>query len=91
MDREESERSIVPIKAGNRPKGPAGGKGAPVHTTVGGKDGRPTDAEHRLNETSTDSNTGQTDDRDGDALAVPPPRLRVAARSLAADPPAWMA
>ena len=85
-DREDSEHSIVPTKAGNRTKGPGGGKRVPVHTTVGGKDGRPTDAEHRLNETSTDSNTGQTDARDGDALAVPPPRLRVAARSLAADP-----
>src|SRR4029077_13941384 len=39
----ESERPIVPTKPGNQPEGPGGGKGAPGHDTVGGKDGRNAD------------------------------------------------
>lgn len=40
MGSRSSERSIVPLNAGNRPMGPAGGKGAPESGAVGGKDAR---------------------------------------------------
>jgi hypothetical protein len=38
----ESERRIVPLKRGNRPEGPRGGKEAPGHETAGGTDARDT-------------------------------------------------
>jgi hypothetical protein len=34
----ESERRIVPLRRGNRPSGPRGGKEAPGHETAGGID-----------------------------------------------------
>ena len=39
----ESERRIVPLKRGNRPEGPRGGKEAPGHETAGGTDARDTE------------------------------------------------
>ena len=36
----KSECSIVPVKRGNHPEGPRGGKGAPDQRLVGEKDGR---------------------------------------------------
>lgn len=60
---------IVPLKQGNRPKGACGGKGGAGKTSawlvqvdlwiVEGKDERHTEVGRRLNETSTDSETGE--------------------------------
>jgi len=55
MGGEQSECLIVPLKRGNRPKGPCGGKGASGHGTVGGTDDRDFEPDERLNRTATDS------------------------------------
>jgi RNA-directed DNA polymerase len=52
------------------PGDPAEDKGAPGHGTVGGKDGGHTTAHDCLNETTTDSETGEADAGDGTHLAV---------------------
>jgi hypothetical protein len=39
----ESERRVVPLRRGNRPEGPRGGKEAPSHETAGGRDARDTE------------------------------------------------
>ncbi len=54
----KSECLVLPEKRGNRPEGPRGGKGAPGHGTVGGKDGRDAELEHHLNQARTDSKAG---------------------------------
>ena len=56
-DGRESERPIVPMKRGNRPEGPRGGKGTPCHDTVGGKHGGCIETRGRVHETTTDSGT----------------------------------
>jgi hypothetical protein len=47
----KSERLVIPVKRGNPPEGPRGGKGAPDHGTVGGKDEGDIELYNRLNET----------------------------------------
>jgi len=55
----ESESLVVPRKPGNGPAGPGGGKWAPGQGTVGGKDVWDIEPGKHLDETATDSETGQ--------------------------------
>src|SRR5215469_2133097 len=57
----KSECSTVPRKRGNQPEGPRGGKRAPEHGHVRGKDGGDTELHNRINETRADSKTGARD------------------------------
>ena len=50
MDGRESERLVVPLKPGNRPEGPGGGKETPRYGTVGEKDAGDFELRRRLNE-----------------------------------------
>ena len=51
MGDEESEHLIVPMKPGNRPMGPGGGKGVPRHGIDGGKDAGDIGLHQHLDET----------------------------------------
>jgi len=51
----KSECLVVPAKRGSRPEGPRGGKGAPGHGTVGGKDDGDIGLRTHLHETRADS------------------------------------
>src|SRR3954453_2835271 len=42
----------IPVRRGNRPEGPRGGKEAPGHETAGGIDARDTEPCYHLNETT---------------------------------------
>jgi hypothetical protein len=47
----KSECFVLPMRQGNRPEGPCGGKGAPGHGHVRGKDGGDIALHNRINET----------------------------------------
>ena len=55
----KSELSTVPVKQGNHPEGPCGGRGEPGYGTTGGKDAGNIESRKRLNETTADSRTGE--------------------------------
>ena len=54
----KSELSTVPVKQGNQPEGPCGGRGEPGYGTTGGKDAGNIESRKRLNETTADSGNG---------------------------------
>ena len=78
--------STVPAKSGNQPEGPAGGRGEPGYRTTGGKDAGNTESRQHLNETTTDSRTGEESTGAGVHDAGPSHRHRAAARSLSENP-----
>ena len=78
----KSECFTVPPKRGNQPKGPRGGKGAPEHGNVRGKDGGDIELHNRINETRADSETGARDAPGGIDDARPLHRHRLAARGV---------
>src|SRR5262249_56283146 len=82
----ESEHSIVPGKRGNAASGPRGGKGVPNHGTVGGKHGGCLGTRSRVNETTTDSTTGEARPAEGILRAGAPHPT-----SLAAPGVSWVA
>src|SRR5690606_2288788 len=91
MDGEKSERSVVPKKPGNPPRGDLvegreNREGRREHRTAGGNDGRSVNAENHLNETSADSEIGEADARESDALALSPRGPRVAFGGVSAPP-----
>ncbi len=79
---QKSERFVVPMKRGNQPTGPRGGKGAPNHRAIRGKDERDTGLDEHLNETGTDSNAGAGASWDGVDNTRPPHRHRLVARGV---------
>ena len=82
----ESERSIVPMKLGNQPEGPSGGKGKPGQGPERGQDEGETALHDRLNETRTDSETGAGDARSGTHQPVPSHRRSLASRGVETHP-----
>src|SRR5215469_2883377 len=80
----KSECLIVPMKRGNRPEGPRGGKGAPEHGHVRGKDGGDIGLHNRINETRADSEAGARDAAGGIDDACSAHRYRLAARGVSA-------
>ena len=73
------------MKQGNQPEGPCGGKGEPGSRTVGGKDEGNLVSRKRLNETATDSGTGEEGAEDGPNNAGPSHRRRTSRRSVSAN------
>jgi hypothetical protein len=55
MGDETSELRIVPMKRGNLPEGPRGGKAEPGARIAGEKDAEDADPRQRLNETAANS------------------------------------
>src|SRR4051812_37978804 len=82
----KSELLTVPVKRGNQPEGPRGGRGKPGYGTTGGKDAGNTESRKRLNETTADSRTGEEGIGAGVHDAGPSHRSRAVAGSLPEDP-----
>src|SRR5262249_13698187 len=70
---------------------PVEDKGAPDHGTVGGNDGGDTGLHNYLNETATDSTTGEASARDGIHDTRPLHRSGLAARGVPTHAQGWCA
>src|SRR5438094_9387069 len=70
------------MKRGNRPKGPRGGKGLPGTRTEGGNDDGDTKLREHLNETRSDSDSGEAEAGDGAYVALSSHRSGVASRGV---------
>jgi len=78
---------MVPRKPEKRtPRDPVEGSEAPGQGTAGGKHEQDSELDLRVNETSVDSETGETDAAGGAEHAVPPHRPRVSARGVSTNP-----
>ncbi len=85
----ESEHRVVPVKRGNSPRGPRGGKAVPDCGSVGGNDGRDIGLGSHLNATPTGSGAGEGDAASGAHDAGPSQRPRPAPRSVSSHAQGW--